>query len=69
MPKIVVTATRTGYYDLVLREPGTIFTIQDEQEFSNTWMQKVTKKAVSDDEAEHVVQTVAKGRASDQSKI
>jgi len=36
-----VKATRLGYYGLRRRRPGETFTIADEKDFSNKWMEKV----------------------------
>lgn len=39
-----VTATKKGYYGNVVREPGDVFTLADEDHFSDAWMKPVEAK-------------------------
>lgn len=39
-----VTATQKGYYGNVVREPGDVFTLADEDHFSDAWMKPVEAK-------------------------
>jgi hypothetical protein len=40
---IKVRATRTGWYDLALREPGDTFFIKRKEDFSAAWMEETDK--------------------------
>lgn len=39
---IRVRATRIGFYDLIRRREGDVFTIANEQAFSENWMERVS---------------------------
>lgn len=39
-----VTATQKGYYGHVVREPGDVFTLADEDHFSDAWMKPFDAK-------------------------
>lgn len=40
---IKVRAIETGYYGLIVRQPGDVFVIANDREFSKVWMERVDK--------------------------